>query len=85
MTLEAKELYFYCTTVEPFCANYKNLHTVKARSGLYYSSAKNTVREIVNHAVKSYTKEYCSKGKKCFTEQDRDSVCYRLLSQLFDL
>lgn len=81
MLAEARELYNYTVGNEPFRSQIEEIRD----NHTDYVMAKIKIRSIVFSADLQYGKDYCSRGKSCFTIQNIDSVFVKILGDMYDL
>lgn len=80
MTVEAKELYCYVTSIKPFCDQVDEI-VGKAKTGSKYHFIKFKLTIVVGHAVQGYNNDY---GYR-FEYMDQDAVIYKILSRLYPI
>ena len=74
MTVEAKELYCYVTSIKPFCDQVDEI-VGKAKTGSQYHFIKFKLASVVGQAVQKYNNDY---GYR-FEYMDQDAVKLAIL------
>lgn len=74
MTPEARELYTYVTSVEPFATHIK-------RVNMDCVSPMIAIRQITRKAIEQYHKDYCSLDANVFSEKDFTKVTDRIYNE----
>lgn len=80
MTVEAKELYCYVTSIKPFCDQVDEI-IGKAKTDSHYHFIKFKLASVVGQAVQKYNYDY----GYIFEYMDQDAVIYKILSRLYPI
>lgn len=74
MTAEARELYSYVTSVEPFATQIKNVN-------MDCVSPMMVIRQITRKAMEQYNKDYCTAYAELFTSKDFKDVTEKIYNE----